>query len=1431
MSIKEIAVKGWLSVAFLAFFCVASASAAPRGGEILSGSGDLSDAYNIRQYTDSLRTSWNSFDISAGEEVRIHQPSSRSSIVIGVRNGVSTQIDGTLSANGRVVLENPAGVEFGAGSVVNVGGLLASASSGSVSAQGVINAPSGEVHLKSLSKGEVVNVGGAVSADRIIVEGANEVRIGSSASLTANKEVLVGGDFQGKGDITNSQKTIVESGSLITSPRVIIWSDVRTNFQGNIEAGNGFVEVSGKKSLASFDLFNVNAGELLLDPENIVITDTIPSTLPEGGSIRPLSRDGDSVAADDVGDNGETIFYIRVGHIRNYLTPGVLNNVYIPGGRTLTLAASSNITVGAVIPAAKGTDTSLLAAGSLTLTAETININASIQLVSGTFQDAAGNNQRTVSPILTITARTGKITFGSGVTLYADTINLSQVGAYDGTQPTFRVAIPKASAGTPSEFISSTSGEEVTLTKTDTTPQVVVKTPGAIEITIANSDTNGNGTIDAVEIIAAIEEKFDSPSGEFDVTTFDFTINTTGDVVFPTALTGIRTSGNISLTIGGTFSGGGTSLTLTTETGGTGNINLSGNFGVAGKALTITSVGQINFTGTTTLTGAAVTLTTGTASAASGAVTLVGTTSLTLTGNTFNFGTNDLTLESPSINEPTIGTRGALTIDAGSATLELQSWMDTDDRNLTLKTTGSINVVTFDIGSGTLTLAATGSGFIRLPAHPSGTTLTAGNVILTSANAQNPETNGALTITAATSISLTGMFSTGDRAMTLTATNGTITFTNADLTASEINLTQNGAFDANTPATFSVKPAIHNTDAGAPYTPPTWASCLAADPNCNIPQVDIDITQANDITLINVLGGFEIDSDGVLDLGTYSLTLITDGKIIVPSSLTKITTSGSITIVTAANTDSTGSPDSDTQFGPNGDELIFSTGGISGLPANATLTIEITGGAVAADIDSSEIDLTIARVFAAQDDDNNHPAFDLVLKTNGQLSMELLGQFDRVIARAAIKATNLTIDAPYLDGFGGEGGPSNKIYGDTTIKFLNLKKVTSDRVRDATKLIMVVGSGGITYPTTGDDANAEDAFSGYIVDIENIHPSSNVLTIGSWALQAARTVITSTTRPILIAESVTTNNLEINAPRIIFDGADGAGGVNADIVITVAESIQLNATDDDTTTTAFTAINGNGNQNLTISQKIGATFTRFSIKGVYNLGGGTLTLNFPNLVISENPISNPVIIQEINITELTARAVVLNFIENSNGVNGKGYFFTNDGSGDFILTTTGTIEIKGHFEAARLGSGEGGEGSAPNVVNASIKLTASEITFTDNPTIIVTGASSTIELTQTEAFAADIGTTSFRRGLGSISGGANAADAPAYLPILTQTGLTGGATYAAPSWGACPDGATDCLQPAHIDIAGTNITAQMITEAIEGKFEIDDDGMFGFRRF
>ncbi len=325
--------------------------AAPNGGRITAGHGELANPLEIKQHSQHLATSWESFDIASGEVVNISQPSTSALISIKVRNGSATNIDGTLNANGKVALENPAGVLFGAGSVVNVGGLLASASgtsasSGAVQANGVINAPSGEVHLQSLSNSNVVNVGGTIEAQRIIVEGANEVKLGSTARLTASKEVLVGGGFQGKGDIANSQKTIVEADVLITAPRVIIWSDVSTNFQGSIDAEGGFVEVSGKKHLASFELLKIKSAKLLLDPANIIIgTDATNNNEINDGSIAA----GDGAGAFSITGT----FFISAAAIQNHVGD-------------VSLAASNAITVNENISKENG---------GLTLNAPTININ------------------------------------------------------------------------------------------------------------------------------------------------------------------------------------------------------------------------------------------------------------------------------------------------------------------------------------------------------------------------------------------------------------------------------------------------------------------------------------------------------------------------------------------------------------------------------------------------------------------------------------------------------------------------------------------------------------------------------------------------------------------------------------------------------------------------------------------------------------------------------------------------------------------------------------------------------------------------------------------------------------------------------------------------------------------------------------------------
>ena len=86
-------------------------------------------------------------------------------------------------------------------------------------------------------------------------------------ALLKAPEILVGGDFQGKGDVPTSRRTLVERDALLDAGaegRVIVWSDETTWFNGDITAPEGFAEVSGKEVLASVNLAGIDVGELLL---------------------------------------------------------------------------------------------------------------------------------------------------------------------------------------------------------------------------------------------------------------------------------------------------------------------------------------------------------------------------------------------------------------------------------------------------------------------------------------------------------------------------------------------------------------------------------------------------------------------------------------------------------------------------------------------------------------------------------------------------------------------------------------------------------------------------------------------------------------------------------------------------------------------------------------------------------------------------------------------------------------------------------------------------------------------------------------------------------------------------------------------------------------------------------------------------------------
>ena len=79
----------------------------------------------IHQTADKAIFNVASFDIGRGESITFQQPNAGSIALTRVQGGAASQIDGALTANGRVWIVNPFGVIFGVNAVVNVGGLLA----------------------------------------------------------------------------------------------------------------------------------------------------------------------------------------------------------------------------------------------------------------------------------------------------------------------------------------------------------------------------------------------------------------------------------------------------------------------------------------------------------------------------------------------------------------------------------------------------------------------------------------------------------------------------------------------------------------------------------------------------------------------------------------------------------------------------------------------------------------------------------------------------------------------------------------------------------------------------------------------------------------------------------------------------------------------------------------------------------------------------------------------------------------------------------------------------------------------------------------------------------------------------------------------------------------------------------------------------------
>ncbi len=350
-------------------------------------------------------------------------------------------------------------------------------------------------------------------------------------------EVLIGGNFQGKGPERNAEYTVIGGKAAIQADaltagdggRVIVWSDRVTRFFGNISArgggvsgDGGFAEISGKKHLLfipdAIDLSASNGlkGKLLLDPRDITISDS------DGTHDSKISETDPDI---NFSDDSTTDYKIK---------PSAFEAI----DADVTLQASRDITVSSAIDRSGSADSTLtLQAG------RNLNINADITGTNGahSFIFEADSPQSGSA-----NDGTGTVTIGSNVTITSNNGDITLIGAAFDIDSTASV-----NAGTGNIYVAPSQATAMTISSAANNLSNAeigrLSSTGTIQIGAATTGPTGTNT--AGSLISATDITISQA----------LTVSSAADLVF-------RASQDITVSSGITKSAS-TASTLTLQAG------------------------------------------------------------------------------------------------------------------------------------------------------------------------------------------------------------------------------------------------------------------------------------------------------------------------------------------------------------------------------------------------------------------------------------------------------------------------------------------------------------------------------------------------------------------------------------------------------------------------------------------------------------------------------------------------------------------------------------------------------------------------------------------------------------------------------------------------------------------------------------------------
>lgn len=658
------------------------AGALPTNGQIVAGSGAISSAGNtmtVTQNSGRMVTNWDSFNIGSAATVNFVQPTSSSVALNRVMSSDGSQIMGALNANGQVYLVNPNGVLFGAGSSVNVGGLVA----GTLNISDANFMAGRNVFELEGGNGAVVNLGSITARDggyvallgaQVRNEGSIAARLGTVV-LGAGEKITL--DFNGDGLINMEVNNATVNAGVANA--------------GLIQANGGTVLMTAHAGNALMAEVVNNSGVIeatsLQQRNGVVVLDG-------GDSGVVANRGAIDVSGRNAGETGGTVKLLgqyvgmfdgsRIDASGDAGGGTVLAGGDYQGGNGVFQATATYMDANASIDASARSSGN---GGKVILwSQDATRFHGRINVAGGGATGAGGLVETSAHYLEADGAVNLSAASGKGGTWLLDPVNINitsgaNSGVSNGANGTFT---PSGSSA--SNLSSATLNASLT--------------EGANIIVMTNATGSGNGDINVLDNVKAIGNASLTLKADRNINMTNSSITNAAGKTLNVTLNS-STSGNGSVAISNsTISTNGGNITLIgTVTGGNGNatsVSSNSTLDAGGGNINITA--QQNNTGGS---GEGFVLTSGSKIVTNGTGSIrIDSTNLGTGNGTRIFGANNTIAATGSGNVTILGNASGSTISSNGSS------------GVLICSTGSASTQNISVGSGTLTIMGNSNGFV-----------------------------------------------------------------------------------------------------------------------------------------------------------------------------------------------------------------------------------------------------------------------------------------------------------------------------------------------------------------------------------------------------------------------------------------------------------------------------------------------------------------------------------------------------------------------------------------------------------------------------------------------------------------------------------------------------------------------------------------------